>query len=480
MMADQTGFEHGNTNRHYIWTNDLSTVREKYVVGGDSSERWEGPSENVWMDEKFIVSSSSASLAPSDEETSLQSGIVADTDNDDEIKIRENRNIASGSQRRHFLGQWKDVHVPVDLNVSDSSYSEKISFDADEESMSSSVNVAPSDEEKCPHEESMRSRYDEIMTHQSESTRSKYDCHNSIIDDDNDDDEDAREARLHSWVRHYSSYKPRWEKCGGEEEEQSTIERGEEVTYREFVVVGDRVPTTKIADHRKGLVPRHRLHVGSFKPFLVRNDNNDSNNIKAQTVPSQQQHEDVSESEEELCDYDYYFSQDTTTTTPTSDTQQATETLQDTKTEKRHVSKKPHERMIHAGTSSDTSYSSDESSIAADPVDGWGCPDLTQRFCCEPATPPTQGSIIIRGSDEKSHDDNEDAYCSFLLPSASVPSKDEEGVEGEEDDDDDLKTTSLCTWNDIQYFSVLFLTYAGKMMPHDGSSTKERNAPRNI
>jgi hypothetical protein len=228
---------------------------------------------------------------------------------------------------------------------------------------------------------------------------------------------------------------------------QSIIERGEEVTYKEFLI-----------DNNETEVPWRRSRMPGFHRLV-----NDT----------------TSESEEEEpCNYDHYFLQGmssdallrkTVAAVPSSRHKYATNSeRQQCRTLPSSASP---DRIIHSA-SSDGSYSSDESSIAIDPLSGLSCYDQARglgHMCgAEAASSMIPGSECEDPYPCKEQDLQDDAYCSFFPSSVSLPSIDEDG-----DVEEDPKSTTLCNWTDIQYCSMLLLSHAGNFWNHPSSSSKQ-------
>lgn len=234
---------------------------------------------------------------------------------------------------------------------------------------------------------------------------------------------DAREERIQALIKQYSCLNA---VCAEDThaharesfDEQSIVEKGEEVTYGEFLTG----PEGSLPRGRPSCVPRfHKL----FQ--------------RSRLKPSS--HDEASESEEEPCNYDYYFSP-SNHNTPTGSTRLNT-TANDEFDTVLHSS--PDRSSGILSSSSDGSYSSDDSPSPVDPFLTFGCANQILRRVRQECGSSTQSILLNdnRHSPRSATSSEEDAYCSFFPASASLPSIDEEA--GPE--------TTLCNWSDVQYYS---------------------------
>ena len=378
------------------------------------------------------------------------------------------------STRRYFL-ENPDKDEQENLSMSDSSSSRKsYSLPAwiDDSSITSSVGAAPSDEERSIVTPKNKSATDTGMSSRSSlsddyvtSSQTERDSapEGRLIDSEfgsltNSRFQDDREQRLQALIEYYSfktaNTGEESAQCTTQKQsnscydDQTTIERGKEVTYRDFV---DEASFALVGNKQDVLKRRSRMP--EFQRFVKHNI--------TMRVPD---HDDTSESEEEPCNYDYYFSSGMSSDVLVNNTKQRRNQ------NKEKIYSIPIRSASPDGTShaasSDGSFSSDESSIAIDPVHGSGCADqsnLMDYYDCGGGV--TANSIILSNCERPSYKAaDDDDFCSFCP--ATLPSFDEE-----EADVESTATTTLCNWTDIKFFSFLLMAYAGNVLCHRSSSS---------
>jgi hypothetical protein len=274
-----------------------------------------------------------------------------------------------------------------------------------------------------------------------------YDEYKFVGSEENRLNKIVREQRIKAMIDHYSSLtvdgragdvavSPTAIPSVNSFDEQSIIERGEEVTYGDFLT--DKEGT-----------PKGRSCMPTFQRFSKRTMDT--------TVDPR------SESEEEPCDYDYYFSQavpsDSVSRTP-GRANHFQPTLRSSPDRSSVVS------------SSDGSYSSDGSPSPADPgtcADQYravGCADQDQGMGYDCGTSSSRW-IARTETQEPSADHEEDAYCYFFRTSGSLPSIDEEA--GPE--------TTLCNWTDVEYYSEVCAAHSGYVLHHPSSQQWQWQCP---
>ena len=379
--------------------------------------------------------------------------------------------------RRYFL-ENPHTDEQENLSMSDSSSSRKsYSLPAwiDDTSITSSVGVAPSDEERSIDTKQNKPAMptgvsrgsplsdDDVFSSQTARYNAPEDrISNHELGSSTSSSFQDREQRLHDLIEYYSLTKVNrgvesvqcttQQQAHSFHDDQTTIERGKEITYRDFV---DEASFTSSVGNKQD-VPKRRPQIPEFERFVKHNNN----------TMRVSHHDDASESEEEPCNYDYYFSSGIATNILTLNAKERRNQNKG-KTYSMPIRSVSPDGTSHAA-SSDGSYSSDESTIAIDPVHGSGCADqanLIDYYDCGGVVPAH--SIILNVCAKRSSNKNSDDDDFFSFCPATLPSFDEEA------EVESTATTTLCNWTDVKFFSLLLVGYAGNFLCHRSSSSSK-------
>ena len=307
-----------------------------------------------------------------------------------------------------------------------------------------------------------------------------YDEYRSIASEDDRQLRRAREERIQQLIQQYSNRKtvvieedhyfycdhpshPHKVKDHEEDivsildDHQSIIERGEEVTYGDFLIDKDGTGTTT----RQTTASSSLSYLPKFQRFFSKR-----NNVVNSTTTPTRSESTRCESDEEPCNYDYYFSN------PHYFNDHDRMNPEEWRLKRLDFTNPMHTRMMLSSpdrstgmSSSDGSYSSEGSPPAMDPLNctiqdegiGYGCGGGASSSRLMIVRTATEENTA-RDQEEEDYDDD-DAYCSFFPTSGTLPSINEEA--GPE--------TTLCNWTDVEYYSQLCAAHSDRVLHRPSS-----------